>query len=108
MSFYDIDRNICFCSSLVRSLVLAVVPAILTSVPVEAAENLIINYEGASISLNIDALETFARVGQIEDSIKVVVNRMNPKQQAEFRKALLKKGDKIEPMKINRFLEPSQ
>ena len=104
MSFYDIDRNICFCSSLVRSLVLAVVPAILTSVPVEAAENLIINYEGASISLNIDALETFARVGQIEDSIKVVVNRMNPKQQAEFRKALLKKGDKIEPMKINRFL----
>jgi len=94
----------CFGSSLVRSLVLAIVPAILTSVPVEAAENLIINFKGASISLNIDALETFARVGQIEDSIKVVVNRMNPKQQAEFRKALLKKGDKIEPMKINRFL----
>ena len=93
-----------FRSSLVRSLVLGIVPAILTSVPVEAAENLIIDYEGASISLNIDELETFAREGKVGDSVKIVVNRMKPEQQAEFRKALLMKGEKIDPMKINRFL----
>ena len=91
-----------FWSSLVPSLLLAIIPAI--TVPVEAAEKLIINYEGASISVELDSLEQFAKGGQVEEeSLNLVLNRMKPTEQAELRKAL-QLQENINPIQLNRFL----
>ncbi|MDJ0716850.1 MAG: alpha/beta hydrolase [Prochloraceae cyanobacterium] len=91
-----------FSSSLVPSLLLAIIPSI--TVPVEAAEKLIVNYEGASISVQLDSLEQLAFEGKVEqESLNLVLTHMKPAEQAELRKAL-QLQENINPIQLNRFL----
>ncbi|MEA5533293.1 alpha/beta hydrolase [Crocosphaera sp. XPORK-15E] len=74
----------------------------LTSIPVKAAEKLLVSYGSLLFSLRIDSLETFAKTGTINEDLGLYLNLVTPEQQAEFRTALTKKAN-VEPLLVSRF-----
>jgi predicted dienelactone hydrolase len=83
-------------------LALAVLSAVLTTLPVKAAEQIYLTYGPLKLSLSVDSLETFAKTGKIDQNLGRYINRATPEQQAKFREALVEKPD-IDPLLVSRF-----
>lgn len=85
-----------------ESLILGVMSALLTSIPVKAAEVILFNYSPVQLQLKISSLEAFAQYGTIDANLRTYLKGTTPTQQAEFRRALTEKAT-INPIQISRF-----
>ncbi|MGK7874040.1 MAG: alpha/beta hydrolase [Xenococcaceae cyanobacterium] len=87
----------------VRSLALGMISAVVTAIPVSAAERIYFNYGALGLSIGVDSLETFAKEGTINKELDFYLRRVSEEDQAKFREALLKRED-INPVQLYRFL----
>ncbi|WP_206816059.1 alpha/beta hydrolase [Chroococcus sp. FPU101] len=83
------------------SLIFGII-SVLTSVPLEAAEVILINYGPVQLQLKTSSLEAFALNGTIDANLRTYLKGTTPSQQAEFRRALVEKAN-INPLQISRF-----
>lgn len=85
-----------------RSLILGLMSALLTSLPVKAADIILFNYGPVQLQLKTSSLRTFAQTGTIDANLRTYLKNTSPQQQAEFRRALTEKAA-INPIQISRF-----
>lgn len=85
-----------------KKLVLGFFLALLTSIPVKAAEKIYLSYGPLMFSLEVDSLETFAKDGRINKDLEFYLDRVTPKKQEEFREILLKETN-LDPVLVSRF-----
>jgi len=81
---------------------LGIISAILTAIPVKAAERIYFNYGTLGLSISVDSLETFAKEGTINKELEFYLQRVSAEEQAKFREVLLAKGD-LNPVEVSRF-----
>jgi predicted dienelactone hydrolase len=86
----------------VLSFFLGLLSASMTALPLKAAEEIDFVYTPLVLSLPVVSLETFAKEGTIDASLKPYLGRVTPEEKAKFREALLKKID-INPVLLSRF-----
>ena len=88
-----------------NSLILATVSAILTALPLCAAEKILILYGPVRLSLKVDSIETFAKEGIVNKELDFYLNAVGVKQEQHsgLQKALTKRYD-IEPIHLHRLL----
>ena len=84
------------------TVALGIFSAVLTTIPVKAAEEIYLTYGPLKLSLKIDSLETFAETGTVDQNLAMYLNKANPEQQAKFKEALVEKPD-IDPLLLYRF-----
>ncbi|MBE9167483.1 alpha/beta hydrolase [Pleurocapsales cyanobacterium LEGE 06147] len=84
------------------SLALGIISAILTAIPVKAAETIYFKYGPFLFSLPVDSLETFAKEGTIDQELAFYLGQVSEEEQAQFREALLQRAD-VNPVQIYRF-----
>jgi predicted dienelactone hydrolase len=89
-----------------RFLLLGIFSAVLTTLPVNAADRLLFNFGPLNFSVSVDALETFAREGKIERELAFYLNRLSPQQQAQLRKILQSRYE-VNPRVIYRLSQSS-
>ncbi len=88
-----------------RSLSLAAIAALVTSLPVKAAERLYLIYSPISWSVKVSSLETFAKEGKVDKNLQFYFDLGGVKDEAtkaQFRQALLKKVE-VNPVSLSRF-----
>jgi predicted dienelactone hydrolase len=85
-----------------RYLSLGILSALLTSIPVIAAEKLFLIYGPLKLSLRVSSLELFAKEGTINKDLEFYLGKANPEQQAKFREALTEKAS-VDPLLVSRF-----
>ncbi len=83
-------------------LTLGAISAILTAIPVSAAETIFFKYGPFLFSLSVDSLETFVKEGRINRELAFYLGRIGEEEQAQFRKALGQRAD-LTPVQIHRF-----
>lgn len=66
-------------------LALGTVAAILTALPVSAAQRIYFNYGPLIFSVSVDALETFAQEGKVDKELGFFLKRLSPQQQTQLR-----------------------
>lgn len=71
--------------------------------PVVAAERIYTSYAALERSFSIDALETYAKEGRIDDELAVYAQYLNPQQLAQLRRVLLTPID-LSPVAVSQFL----
>lgn len=71
--------------------------------PVVAAERIYTSYAALERSFSIDSLETYARVGKLEDDLAVYAQYLNPQQRAQLKRVLLTPID-LSPVAVSQFL----
>lgn len=88
-----------------RYLSLGILSALLTAVPVRAAEKITFLYGPLVESLQVSSLNTFAKDGTVEPDLAFYFNmaKADAKTKAEFRKALTDKVD-LDPIVVSRLL----
>ncbi|MDJ0716001.1 MAG: alpha/beta hydrolase [Prochloraceae cyanobacterium] len=98
-----IDNKSFFQKSWFQSLALGTISAILTAIPVNAAEKIYFNYRGIALSVKVSSLETFAKEGKINKELRGYLRGVDQKTRDEFRKALVE-SQEINPVQLYRFL----
>lgn len=84
------------------SLALGSISAILTAIPVSAAETIFFKYGPFLFSLSVDSLETFAKEGTINQELAFYLGRVSEAERAQFREVLLQRVD-LNSVQIHRF-----
>lgn len=69
---------------MIETLTFSLCSALLTALPVVAADNIFLLYGSLDEPVKVDSLETFAREGKISGDLKLFLARANPEQQAKF------------------------
>lgn len=85
---------------------LGILSAILTAIPVNAAERIRFNYGTLALSISLDSLETFAKEGIINNELRFYMRRVSPEEQEKFRQVLLGTVD-VSPVQVSRFFRSS-
>lgn len=100
-----------FLSRLLPQLALttiAATTALTTTAPVaQAAERIYVTYGLLERSISIDALENFAKTGEVDDDLYVYTSYVRPDQRKQLRSALQTKAD-VSPVAISQFLYSPQ
>ena len=87
---------------------IAAATALTTMAPVaQAAERIYVTYGLLERSISIDALENFAKTGEVDDDLYVYTSYVNPAQRKQLRSALQTKAD-VTPVAISQFLYSPQ
>ncbi|WP_216905159.1 alpha/beta hydrolase [Synechococcus sp. CCY 0621] len=76
--------------------------ALMAAAPVQAGETLSFSYGPLIRSLKISSLKTFADSGKVPEDLAYFLQFSSPKQQVEFRKALVQKTT-MDPLLVSRF-----
>ena len=84
-------------------IALGMIPAILTTIPVGAAERIYFTYGPLGLSVGVDSLEVFAKEGRINRELDFYLRGMSEEGKAQFRKALLQRYY-ISSVQLYRFL----
>lgn len=77
------------------------------SSPAKSAERIYVSYGSLERSIAVDALETYARTGKIEEDLAVYTQYADPQQLADLRNILLAEID-LTPVAISQFLYSPQ
>lgn len=85
-------------------LVLGVFSALISTMPVTAAERIYFIYSPLSLSLRVQSLELFAKQGEVNQDLQFYFDRIGTSQQEQeaFRQALLEKAQ-LEPVLLSRL-----
>lgn len=86
----------------IRSITLATLSILITSLPLKAADSILLTYGPLRRSINVPSLATFAKNGTINPDIAFYLRLLSPEQQTQFREALNKRVD-LNPVQISRF-----
>ena len=87
---------------------IAAATALTTMAPVaQAADRIYVTYGLLERSISIDALENFAKTGEVDDDLYVYTSYVSPAQRKELRSALQTKAD-VTPVAISQFLYSPQ
>ena len=87
---------------------IAAATALTTMAPVaQAAERIYVTYGLLERSITIDALENFAKTGELDDDLYVYTRYVSPDQRKQLRSALQTKAD-VSPVAISQFLYSPQ
>lgn len=84
------------------SVTLGVFCALITAIPVKAAENIYLTYGPAKLSLRVESLELFAQENKVNQNLAFYFIKSTEQEQAKFREALTKRAD-ISPTLLSRF-----
>ncbi len=90
------------CAGVIAALTVGMAGAVVAASPVRAGETLSFSYGPLIRSLKISSLKTFADNGTVPEDLAYFLQFSTPKQQAEFRKALVLKTS-IDPLLLSRF-----
>ena len=71
--------------------------------PALAAERVYASYAAFERSIAVDALETYAKEGKLDDDLAVYTRYLNPQQLAQLRRVLLTRID-LSPVAVSQFL----
>lgn len=93
-------------SSKIGYFTLGIISAILTAIPVNAAERIRFNYGPLALSISLDSLETFAKEGTINNELDFYLRRVSPEEQEKFRQVLLGTVP-VSPVQVSRFFRSS-
>ncbi|NEP00527.1 MAG: alpha/beta hydrolase [Symploca sp. SIO2E9] len=85
-----------------RSLGLGAIYAILSAIPVSAAERIYFDYGPLALSISVDSLETFAKEGKINKELEFYLKRVSEENQDTFREVLQTKQE-VDPVQLYRF-----
>lgn len=85
-----------------RSFTLGVAVALMTSLPVKAAESIFFIYGPLKFSLRVESLENFAKDGAVNKNLELFLRGTTKEQQEEYRRALLERAD-VDPLLVARF-----
>ena len=84
------------------------VTALTTVVPVaQAADRIYVTYGLLERSIGFDALENFAKTGEVDDDLFVYTSYVSPAQRKELQSILQAKAD-VSPVAISQFLYSPQ
>ena len=87
---------------------IAAATALTTMAPVaKAADRIYVTYGLLERSISIDALEKFAKTGEVDDDLYVYTSYVSPDQRKQLRSALQTKAD-VTPVAISQFLYSPQ
>lgn len=87
---------------------IAAATALTTTAPVaQAADRIYVTYGLLERSISIDALENFAKTGEVDDDLYVYTSYVRPDQRQQLRSALQTKAD-VSPVAISQFLYSPQ
>ncbi|MCY7406499.1 MAG: alpha/beta hydrolase [Alkalinema sp. CAN_BIN05] len=87
---------------------IAAVTALITTTPAaQAADRIYVTYGLLERSIGFDALENFAKTGEVDDDLFVYTSYVSPAQRQEFRSILQTKAD-VSPVAISQFLYSPQ
>lgn len=87
---------------------IAATTALTTTAPVaQAADRIYVTYGLLERSISIDALENFAKTGEVDDDLYVYTSYVRPEQRKQLRSALQTKAD-VSPVAISQFLYSPQ
>jgi predicted dienelactone hydrolase len=87
---------------------IAAAAALTTMAPVaQAAERIYVTYGLLERSISIDALENFAKTGEVDDDLYVYTSYVSPDQRKQLRSALQTRAD-VSPVAISQFLYSPQ
>jgi predicted dienelactone hydrolase len=89
-----------------RFLLLAIFAIFLTSLPALGADRILFYFGPLNFSVAVDSLETFAKEGKVNKELAFYLNRLNPPQQAQFRRFLQSRFE-VNPRTIYRFAQSS-
>jgi predicted dienelactone hydrolase len=91
-----------------RPLVLAVASALITSLPVKAADRIFFTYAPVHVSIRVASIEKFADKGIVDANLRFYFDLLGvtPEQKIELREALNKKVA-IDPIQLSRFFNTS-
>lgn len=84
------------------SLGVGAICAILSTIPVNAAERIYFDYGPLGLSISVDSLETFAKEGKINKELEFYIKRVSEENQATFREVLQTKQE-VDPVQLYRF-----
>ncbi len=90
------------CAGVIAALTVGMTGAVVAAPPVQAGETLSFSYGPLIRSLKISSLKTFADNGTVPEDLAYFLQFSTPKQQAEFRKALVLKSS-VDPLLVSRF-----
>ncbi len=85
-----------------RTFAIGLGGAMLTTLPTQAAEKIVVIFGPLNLSIRVESLEEFAKDGVINKNLTLYMGRTTPEQQAEFRKALTTKAE-VDPLVLSRF-----
>lgn len=90
-----------------RPLVLAIASALITSLPVKAAERIFFTYPPVHVSIRTASIERFANEGIVDGNLRFYLDLLGitAEQRVELREALNKRLA-IDPIQLSRFLIP--
>ncbi len=71
--------------------------------PALAAKQIYVNYSALQRSISVDALETYAKVGKVEDELAAYARYLNSQQLAQLRRVLLTPIN-LGPVEVSQFL----
>ena len=91
-----------------RPLVLAVASALITSLPVKAAERIFFTYAPVHVSIRTASIEKFANEGIVDANLRFYLDLLGTtaEQRVELRQALNKRLE-IDPIQLSRFFNTS-
>ena len=91
-----------------RPLVLAVASALITSLPVKAAERIFFTYPPVHVSIRTASIERFANEGVVDANLRFYFDLLGitAQQKVELREALNKRLE-IDPIQLSRFFNTS-
>jgi predicted dienelactone hydrolase len=80
---------------------------VVVSTPAQGAERIYLSYGPLEVSLSVQSLANYARVGKIDRELAAYTDRLNPQQLEQLRTILQTRID-IKPLAISQFLYSSQ
>jgi hypothetical protein len=91
-----------------RPFVLAIASALITSLPVKAADRIFFTYAPVHVSIRVASIEKFADKGIVDANLRFYFDLLGvtPEQKIELREALNKKVA-IDPIQLSRFFNTS-
>ena len=93
-----------FDKNIVRSGAIAIVLAVFSALPTQAAERVYLSFASANVSVSVKALETYAKNGKVNDpELENYLRLLSSKDQEEFRN-LLQDSYKFDPLMVSQFL----
>ncbi len=85
------------------ALLIGAVPISVLPTPVLAAERIYGSYSVLERSISVDALETYAKEGKLDEDLAVYARYLKPQQLAQLRRVLLARAD-LSAVAISQFL----
>lgn len=85
------------------ALLLGALPISVLPTPVLAAERIYASYSVLERSISVDALETYAKEGKLDEDLAVYARYLTPQQLAQLRRVLLARAD-LSAVAISQFL----